>query len=108
VLANVLLNAAKYSPRGTTIGCRVDCTATEGRIIVTDEGRGIAPGDLETIFEDFERGAFAKQDGGSGLGLSSVHRLVALQGGHVCIESDVGSGTTVTVSLPLPVSSATP
>jgi len=106
VLANVLLNAAKYSPRGTTIECRLDRTATEGRISIIDEGRGIAPGDLETIFEDFERGSFATQDGGSGLGLSSVHRLAALQGGHVCIESDVGSGTTVTVALPLPVSAA--
>jgi PAS domain S-box-containing protein len=100
VLVNVLINAAKYSPPGTTIHCRAENTAAGGRVTVSDQGRGIAPGDLDSIFEDFERGSFAEQDGGSGLGLSSAYRLVSLQGGQVVIESDVGGGTSVAVTLP--------
>jgi PAS domain S-box-containing protein len=100
VLANLLLNAAKYSPPGSTIQCRTEYTPAGGRVTVSDQGRGIAAGDLDTIFEDFQRGSFAEQDGGSGLGLSSAYRLVALQGGQVSIESEVGRGTTVAVTLP--------
>ena len=100
VLANVLVNAAKYSPPGSTIECRTEYTPNGGRVSVSDHGRGIAPNDLHTIFEDFQRGSLAEQDGGSGLGLSSSYRLVELQGGDVSIVSELGYGTTVTVTLP--------
>ena len=72
-------------------------------LTVADEGRGIAEEDLETIFEEFERGRLATEgDGGTGLGLASVKSLVEEHGGRVSIHSVVGEGTTVTVELPAP------
>lgn len=101
VLANLLVNAAKYSPPGTKIEVVLEAVPPFGRIVVADHGRGIEEADLTTIFNEFERGALATSDGGSGLGLSSVHQLVTLQRGHVAIESKPGDGTAVIVDLPL-------
>ena len=100
VLANLLVNAVRYSPAGSPIEIRFEQYADVGRIIVSDHGRGIAENDLDTIFDEFERGTLAEADGGTGLGLSSVRQLVTLQGGDVWIESELGVGTTVTVELP--------
>jgi PAS domain S-box-containing protein len=102
VLANLLVNAIKYSPDGTPIEVRFEKGEDVGRILVADHGRGIAPDDLPLIFDEFERGSLAEDDGGNGLGLASVRQLVALQGGTVSIDSEPGRGTTVTVALPLP------
>jgi signal transduction histidine kinase len=102
VLANLLVNAIKYSPDGTSIDVRFEKGEDVGRILVADHGRGIAPDDLPLIFDEFERGSLAEDDGGNGLGLASVRQLVALQGGTVSIDSEPGRGTTVTVALPLP------
>jgi PAS domain S-box-containing protein len=101
VLANLLVNATRYSAEGSPIEIRFEQYAEVGRIIVADHGRGIAPGDLDSIFDEFERGTLAEADGGTGLGLSSVRQLVALQRGDVWIDSELGVGTTVTVELPL-------
>jgi signal transduction histidine kinase len=101
VLANLLVNAVRYSPDGTTIEIDFERGDSVGRIRVADQGRGIAPEDLETIFDEFERGSLAQDDGGTGLGLASVRQLVALQHGRVSITSEPGVGTTVTVELPL-------
>lgn len=108
ILANLLVNAARYSTDGTPIEIRFEATEDTGRIIVSDRGRGIARGDLSTIFDEFERGSLAEPDGGTGLGLSSVRQLVALQHGDVSIQSDEGSGTTVTVELPRSAGSMPP
>jgi PAS domain S-box-containing protein len=102
VLANLLVNAAKYSPEGTPIEVSFEDGGDMGRIIVTDHGRGIAQEDLATIFDEFERGSLAEADGGTGLGLSSVRQLMALQHGTVAIASQPGVGTSVVVELPLP------
>jgi PAS domain S-box-containing protein len=101
VLANLLVNAARYSPQGSPITVTFEAD-TVGRIVVTDRGRGIAPEDLTSVFDEFERGTLAEPDGGTGLGLSSVRQLVTLQKGRVSIDSEPGAGTTVTVELPLP------
>jgi PAS domain S-box-containing protein len=101
VLANLLVNAARYSPAGTPIAVTFEADGDMGRIVVTDQGRGIAKEDLTRIFDEFERGSRAEADGGTGLGLSSVRQLVGLQGGQVSIDSEPGVGTTVTVELPL-------
>jgi PAS domain S-box-containing protein len=102
VLANLLVNAINYSPDGTSIEVRFENDDHVGRILVTDHGRGLASDDLESIFDEFERGALAEDDGGTGLGLASVRQLVTLQRGKVSIDSELGVGTTVTVELPLP------
>jgi len=101
VIANLLVNAVRYSPDGTSIEVSFDRDAEVGRIVVSDHGRGIAKQDLATIFDEFERGSLAQADGGSGLGLSSVRQLVTLQNGRVLIDSEPDAGTTVTIELPL-------
>jgi PAS domain S-box-containing protein len=101
VLSNLLVNAARYSPTGTPIDIRFEAAGDVGRIIVADRGRGIAREDLDTIFDEFERGSLAEADGGTGLGLSSVRHLVTMQRGRVSIQSEPGAGTTVTIELPL-------
>ncbi|MGH3361618.1 MAG: PAS domain-containing sensor histidine kinase [Nocardioides sp.] len=99
VLGNLLGNAVKYSPQGPiTIGAETHGDRVQ--IAVSDHGRGIAPEDLEVIFNEFERGRLAKADGGTGLGLASVKSIVTQQHGRVWIDSTVGLGTTVTVELP--------
>ena len=99
VVENLLSNAAKYSPEGSPIAVSVAAHGHRVRLAVTDHGRGIDADDLPTIFDEFSRGRLAEEDGGTGLGLASVKQLVAMQGGRVWIDSEVGVGTTVTVEL---------
>jgi PAS domain S-box-containing protein len=101
VLTNLVSNALKYSDTGPVV---VDVTRAADlvRLSVADTGRGIESRDLDKIFDEFERGAMATKDGGTGLGLASVKALVEAQGGSVHISSVVGQGTTVTVELPPP------
>jgi PAS domain S-box-containing protein len=101
VVTNLVVNALKYSPPDS----QVDITFSRARagfqqMQVVDRGRGIDPGDLDTIFEEFVRGRMAEEDGGTGLGLASVRELIRQQDGTVSIQSEVGVGTTVTIELP--------
>ena len=101
VVTNLLVNALKYSPPDSPV--KVDFTRPRPglvRIAISDEGRGIDPGDVDTIFDEFVRGRLAEDDGGTGLGLASVRELVDQLEGSISIESKVGVGTTVTVDLP--------
>jgi PAS domain S-box-containing protein len=98
VVANLVTNAVKYSDGPVTVD--VAASGSWVRLVVSDSGRGIDPADLATIFEQFERGKLAEDDGGQGLGLTSVRSLVEELGGRVTIESAVGQGTTVVVELP--------
>lgn len=106
VLANLLVNAVRYSPDGTPIDVTFERHGDCGRIVVADRGRGIAEDDLPRIFDEFERGALAETDGGTGIGLASVRQLVSLQQGRVWIDSAEGAGTTVTIELPRPPQAA--
>jgi len=101
VLINLVGNALKYSADGPIV---VDVTRVDDRVrlTVSDQGRGIPAGDVAQIFDEFERGSLATDDGGTGLGLTSVRSLVEEQGGTVQLQSVVGEGTTVTVELPAP------
>ncbi len=103
VLVNLLMNAAKY----TDAGGRISLTATqEGAdvvIKVRDNGMGIAPKLLPHIFDIFVQGdrTAARSEGGLGIGLTLVHKLVEMHGGSVTAESDgPGKGSEFTVRLP--------
>lgn len=104
VFTNLLTNAVKYSEHGTRI--RIDA-ARDGTMIalaVTDEGVGIAPALLPTIWDIFTqvRDTLDKAQGGLGIGLSLVRKLVEMHGGTVHATSDgPGCGSTFTVRLPL-------
>jgi signal transduction histidine kinase len=105
VLINLLSNSVKFTPRGGRIICR-DGTDGEGRltISVNDTGVGVSPERLPHLFEPFAGPAdasLAKPVGGTGLGLSICRRLMRLHGGDVEIDSELGRGTTATVTFPV-------
>jgi PAS domain S-box-containing protein len=100
VVTNLVTNALKYSDDDDAVAVEVTRDSDWVRLSVRDTGRGIDPADLATIFDEYERGRLAEEDGGQGLGLASVRSLVEELGGRVSIESAVDQGTTVTVELP--------
>jgi signal transduction histidine kinase len=104
IMYNLLSNAVKFTPEGGRITTTARLTP-EGwlEIAVTDTGIGIAPADLETIFEEFRQvdSGYARQQQGTGLGLALVRRFLVLMGGDIHVESAVGVGSTFTVHLPL-------
>jgi len=101
VFTNLVGNAAKYSPRGSRIDVLVEPGEGVVDVVVADRGRGIDPADRETIFDEFNRGRRAADDGGFGLGLAVVRNLVEQHGGSVRIDDGRFGGTDVTVRLPL-------
>lgn len=103
VVANLLNNAAKYTPVGGRISLIVGGTKDLVMLAVTDNGIGMAPDLLARAFDLFAQGERAsdRADGGLGLGLALVKKLVGLHGGTVTAESDgLGRGSTLTLELP--------
>ncbi|HAZ45414.1 MAG TPA: hypothetical protein DDW76_35120 [Cyanobacteria bacterium UBA11369] len=101
VLTNLLSNAMKYSPSGSNIEFDLICENGEAILQIKDSGIGISPADRAKLFSSFYRGSNVGKIEGIGLGLSIVKQCVELHGGNIAIESEVGVGTKVTVTLPL-------
>jgi signal transduction histidine kinase len=101
ILDNLLDNAIRHSPAGTTVTVSMEKTGGEIRCMVRDQGEGIAAQHLPYIFERFYRADASRnrQTGGTGLGLAIVRALVTAQGGRVAAESTEGRGTTITFRL---------
>jgi signal transduction histidine kinase len=100
VFENLIANAIQLSPRGGTV--RVTARPEEGpargvRVTVADEGPGLAPADLERIFEPF----FSLRSGGTGLGLPIAHRFVQAHGGTLRAANGAQGGALFTVFLPV-------
>jgi PAS domain S-box-containing protein len=103
-IMNLLNNAAKYTPRSGSIGLSVEHREGEVFIRVSDTGIGIAPGDLTRVFDLFFQAdrSFARSEGGLGLGLTLVKRLVAMHGGSVEVYSGgLNRGSEFIVRLPV-------
>jgi two-component system sensor histidine kinase BaeS len=103
MLANLIVNALRYTPEGGKIALRGEPTSAGVRLTISDTGQGISPEDLPHIFDRFWRGDHARshKDGaGGGLGLAIVRQLVELHGGHIAVQSAPGVGTTFTIDLP--------
>lgn len=102
VFDNLLDNAIGYSRPGGVV--TVDLAEVDGvlELVVSDDGVGIEPSDLDDVFERFHRGANARllNVPGTGLGLTIVRAIVEAHGGHVSLESAPGRGTTVRVAIP--------
>jgi signal transduction histidine kinase/DNA-binding NarL/FixJ family response regulator len=107
VMANLLSNAFKFTPRGGRV--RVELSeAEDGAVVsVSDTGPGISPEDLPHVFDRFYQSDLYPSDEsaggrapGTGIGLSLARELVELHGGSIGVESDVGSGSRFVVSLP--------
>lgn len=100
VLTNLVSNAIKYSPAGTRIDVRVREDAEQVVLRVRDRGFGIAEHEREHVFEPFRRGGRSKDSvPGAGLGLFVVRKIVEAHGGRISVDSELGSGSTFTVSL---------
>jgi PAS domain S-box-containing protein len=100
---NLLSNAAKYSPLGSEIRFNLNCDVVNGLAIfqIKDQGIGIPKAEQERIFDSFYRASNVQSLHGTGLGLVIVKRCVDAHQGKIEITSEVGVGTTFTVTLPL-------
>lgn len=99
VFVNVLDNAIKYSPAGGVIGIDLLQDGESVYVKISDQGKGIAPEDLENVKLKFFKGRGAVR--GSGIGLAVVDEIMTALDGWVDIDSELGKGTTVTLCLPL-------
>lgn len=101
IFSNLLSNAIKYSLTNSTVHFEVNCHDGEAKFRIRDQGLGIPEDDQQRLFETFYRAKNVSTIAGTGLGLAIVKKSVDLHGGHITVESQVGVGTTFTVTLPL-------
>lgn len=104
VIVNLLSNAFKFTNEGSvTLSISVDQHADSWILEVADTGIGIPPHAVNVIFEEFRQldGSYSRAYKGSGLGLAITRNLVRMMGGRIGVKSEVGSGSTFTVSLPM-------
>jgi two-component system, OmpR family, sensor histidine kinase SenX3 len=101
-LANLVSNAIAYSPRGSLVSISRRRCGDNIEIAVTDRGIGIAPKDQERVFERFFRAdkARSRATGGTGLGLAIVKHVAANHNGTIGLWSQLGTGSTFTLSIP--------
>ena len=102
-LGNLLGNALRHTPAGGQVSIRTAIQPSLLQIIVRDSGSGIAPEDLPHVFDRFycADAARLRQGQGTGLGLAIVRSIMQLHGGKVALRSELGMGTTVTLSFPI-------
>jgi signal transduction histidine kinase len=103
VLVNLLSNAVKFSPRGGEVRIRCEVKEHLVAIHVEDDGHGIAADKLDEIFEPFVQlsSGLTRTAEGSGLGLAISRELARLMGGDVTVQSELGKGSTFTLTLPM-------
>jgi two-component system OmpR family sensor kinase/two-component system sensor histidine kinase BaeS len=97
VVVNLIANAIRHSTAASAVEVRAEPFNRGVRIVVSDTGPGIPADELARIFDRFHRGAASH---GSGLGLTIARNLVQAHGGEITASSEVGRGTTMTVTLP--------
>lgn len=100
VVTELLLNATKFSAPGSKIECAFSSTGSGYVFKVRDYGIGVPAADLNRMFGMFDRGENVENIPGAGLGLTIVRQSIERQGGTVHLESQLGSGTTITIYLP--------
>jgi PAS domain S-box-containing protein len=101
ILTNLLSNAAKYSPAGSTITMLLAERDGQALIEVSDQGIGIPIEDQTRLFESFHRASNVGSRQGTGLGLVIAKKAAELHGGTISIDSKVNAGTRISVRLPL-------
>lgn len=102
IFGNLLDNAVKYRDRTRPLEIAIRARTVPGNRVVVeiaDNGRGVAPNDLERIFELFRRSG-AQDQPGEGIGLAFVRSVVRNLGGEITVSSELGKGTTFSVDLP--------
>ncbi len=102
VLLNLLSNAVKFTPDGGHVRVAARRKGDRVAVTVTDDGVGIRPEDRERIFESFQQGRRgAQSEEGTGLGLTLCRRIVALLGGTMWLETELGAGSTFGFVVPI-------
>jgi PAS domain S-box-containing protein len=103
VLANLLDNAAKYTPSGGRVTVRAYAEGPEIVVTVADTGPGIPPEHLNRVFDPFHRvdSGLTRTVGGTGLGLAITRRILDAHGGRIEVDSTLGGGATFTVRVPI-------
>ena len=103
ILSNLLSNAITFTPEGGRILFSAEVTEGELTLIVADTGVGIAPEEQELVFEKFRQSGnpLTRSHAGTGLGLSIIRELAKLLGGGVTLRSELGRGSTFTLTLPV-------
>ena len=102
MLTNLIDNAVRFNRRGGSVTVSADRENGVHHIHISDTGEGIAPKELNRVFERFYRidRSRTREVGGTGLGLAIVKHLSRLHGGEVRVESELGTGTCFTIDLP--------
>jgi signal transduction histidine kinase len=101
IFSNLLSNAIKYSPQGGNVDFQMICKQEAVIFHIQDQGIGIPVADQAQLFNSFQRASNVGTISGTGLGLAIVKKSVDLHGGKIAVESEVGAGTTFTVTIPL-------
>ena len=102
LVTNLVTNAMKYSPADSTVTLSLSRQGDEVCFTCSDDGIGIAPEDRAQLFREFFRSdsADVKAQGGTGLGLTIVDRIVTRHAGRIEVDSELGRGSTFRVYLP--------
>lgn len=103
VIDNLVDNAIKFSQSGSKVEIQISARKSFASISVRDEGPGIPPEHMKTLFDPFQRGrdTCALNKAGTGLGLAMSKRIVGLHHGSIDVQSQVGKGSVFTVTLPI-------
>lgn len=103
VLNNILNNAIKFSPDGTSISVQTSFSEKWGQVSIRDQGIGISKGDQERIFDRFVQAeaSFSREKSGAGIGLHLCREIIAMHKGRIWVESMEGSGATFYFKIPL-------
>ena len=101
VFINLLENAVKYTPPGTLIEIGASASGDQVTVEIADRGPGLAPGDLERVFDKFYRGAPAGDARGAGLGLAICRAIVEAHGGRIWAENRPVGGVAFRFTLPV-------
>ena len=109
VLTNLLGNAAKFAPAGTSITVRAELDGLDVVVSVADRGKGIAAHERARVFDRFYQSpSNVASQRGTGIGLTIAKRFTELQGGRISLESEPGLGSTFFVSLPAATAHTSP
>ena len=102
MLFNLLSNAIKFTAPGGNVTVSATRSSNGLHVTVTDTGIGIDPSDIDQMFTEFGQGGNprSRPAEGTGLGLVIVRSLIELHGGHICLRSEPGNGTAVTLTFP--------
>lgn len=100
VWMNLIHNAVKFTGEGGRISVKIADLPGAAAVEIADDGIGMEPEQAERVFERFYKADKARNEGGSGLGLSIAQKIAELHGGSIEVESKRGEGTLFRVILP--------